>query len=39
MQLCHHYITFHITMKGARKQTILGVNFKKIKFMAPVIQK
>ena len=26
MQLLHHYITFQITMKGARKQTILGVN-------------
>ena len=29
MQLLHH-ITFQITMKGARNQTILGVNFKKI---------
>ena len=28
MQLLHHYITFQITMKGARKQTIFGVNFK-----------
>ena len=26
MQLLHHYITFQITMKGARKQTIFGVN-------------
>ena len=39
MQLLHHYITFQITMKGARKQTIFGVNFKKIKLMAPIIQK
>ena len=39
MQLLHHYTTFQITMKGARKQTIFGVNFKKIKLMAPIIQK
>ena len=26
MQLLHHYITFQITMKGARKRKILGVN-------------
>ena len=36
MQLLHHYIMFQITMKGARKQTILGPNFKKIKLMAPI---
>ena len=39
MQLLHHYSTFQITMKDARKQTIFGVNFKKIKLMAPIIQK
>ena len=39
MQLLHHYITFQVTMKGARKQTIFGVNFKKIKLMASIIQK
>ena len=31
MQLLHHYITFQITMKGARKQTIFGCQFQKDK--------